>query len=436
MGALSDVLSRLLETYGYLVLSLSLFLEMLALPLPGELLMTYTGLIVFEGRLHWLLAVLAGGAGASLGMTASYWIGYRLGNPFFERCGARFHFGPDKFSRLSSWFARYGCKLLLIAFFIPGVRHMTGYFSGTTRLPFRKYAAFSYAGAFLWVFVFITLGKMLGPKWEQYHHELTRYLVIFGIISVAAYAAYALIKRSRARWYALAKSRVERAARRYRSLGTVRLLILGAGAAFLGCFSLMIGLVRNFLAHEFAVFDEVVLYLVGRLFGPEWLTPMTRFAALGAMPALAAAMLLTLLWIGLGSRDRLLELAFYAVVIAGGEGLEEGLRQLFRRVGPTGEWLSFPGEPTFMALTVYGFSAYLLVRHRGRPKHRVLAAAAVTVLCLLTGIGTVALRLSYPSDAAAGFVFGGMWLTLSVALLEGFRYAGAGTLRPRAESRA
>ncbi|SFI37708.1 membrane protein DedA, SNARE-associated domain [Paenibacillus sp. UNC496MF] len=433
MGALSDFLSRLLETYGYIVLFLSLFFEMLALPLPGELLMTYTGLIVYEGHLHWLFSVLAGGAGASLGMTASYWIGYRLGNPFFEKYGARFHFGPDKFNRLSGWFGRYGNKLLLIAYFIPGVRHLTGYFSGTTRLPFRKYAAFSYAGAFLWVFVFITLGKVLGPKWEQYHHRINVYLVVFGVVSVCAYGAYALIKRNRAKYYALAKSWVERAARRYRSLGTVRLLILAAGAAFLGCFSVMIGLIQDFMAHEFAQFDEVVLYLVGRLFGPEWHAPLTRFAALGAMPALVAAILPTLLWIRFRSRNRLLELAFYLAVAAGGEGLEEGLRQLFHRVGPTGGLLTFPSEQTFMALTVYGFSAYLFVRHRGQPKHRVLAAAAVTGLCFLTGIGMVALRLNYPSDAAAGFAFGGMWLTLNVALMEGFRYTVAGALRPRAK---
>lgn len=67
-----------LEHYGYWVLLSALFLEMLALPLPGEVLMSYAGLLVFQGKLNWLLAIISAGAGTVIRMTLSYWIGYRL----------------------------------------------------------------------------------------------------------------------------------------------------------------------------------------------------------------------------------------------------------------------------------------------------------------------------------------------------------------------
>ena len=94
-------------------------------------------------------------------MTISYSIGYKVGEPFFGKYGSRFHMGLERFEKLSHWFSKYGDKLLLIAYFIPGIRHITGKFSGTTRLHFRRYPIFAY-GAFLWVTVFITLGKVLG----------------------------------------------------------------------------------------------------------------------------------------------------------------------------------------------------------------------------------------------------------------------------------
>ena len=172
-----------LEHYGYGLIFIALFLEMLALPLPGEMLMSYTGLFVFEGKLNWLFSIVSASAGVTAGITLSYGIGYRLGKPFLMKYGARFHFGEEKLERMSVWFDKYGDKLLFIAFFIPGVRHITGYFCGVTRMPFRRYAAYAYAGAIFWVSLFISLGKVLGPKWEVYHTTVNHYMIMFGIAS-------------------------------------------------------------------------------------------------------------------------------------------------------------------------------------------------------------------------------------------------------------
>jgi membrane protein DedA with SNARE-associated domain len=84
--------TNLLEHYGYWVLFLALMLELIALPLPGEFIMTYAGLIVYQGKLDWFLSIVVAGTGACVGMTISYWIGYRLGTPFFEKYGSKVHF--------------------------------------------------------------------------------------------------------------------------------------------------------------------------------------------------------------------------------------------------------------------------------------------------------------------------------------------------------
>jgi membrane protein DedA with SNARE-associated domain len=164
-------ITNFMNLYGYAVLFFGLMFETLALPLPGEAIMTYAGLLVFQGKMNWILSILMAGVGSSIGMTLAYVIGYKLGSPFFEKYGARFHFGPDKFKKTSQWFERYGNKVLIIAYFIPGIRHITGYFSGVTRMPFRTYMIYAYSGAFLWAGTFITLGKVLGPKWEVFHGD-------------------------------------------------------------------------------------------------------------------------------------------------------------------------------------------------------------------------------------------------------------------------
>ncbi|MDU5949940.1 MAG: alkaline phosphatase, partial [Paenibacillus macerans] len=76
-----EILTYWLEHYGYGIIFLLLCLEMLALPLPGEMLMSYVGLSVYESKLNWLLSIVSAGSGVLAGVTLSYWIGYRLGRP-------------------------------------------------------------------------------------------------------------------------------------------------------------------------------------------------------------------------------------------------------------------------------------------------------------------------------------------------------------------
>jgi membrane protein DedA with SNARE-associated domain len=414
-----------LEHYGYWVLFFALLLEMLALPLPGEVIMSYTGLLVFQGKLNWFLSILTAGAGASVGMTLSYWIGYRLGTPFFEKYGARIHLGPDKIDKVSHWFHRYGNKVLIIAYFIPGVRHITGYFSGTTRISYRKYAAFSYIGAFFWVSVFISLGKVLGPKWEKYHHTINRYLIIGGIIAAVIFILIYVYRKNKHQIEDQLINSLEKGSQRFQSMGKVRFFVLSAFAVFVLFISLMIGLIQDFLAKEFTQFDEVTSYIIHQVFDSSWTVSMNNFAFLGSYYVFTPLIVLTSVWILLKGKDRLLELTFFAFVIIGGEALDDGLRLLFHRSGPTPIGFqfpyTFPSEQTLISLTVCGFAAFLLVRHYGNIKIRIVTTLLVAILCLLVGISRIYFIVQYPSDVVAGYVFGGAWFSLNVILLEIFR---------------
>ena len=418
-------LTNWLEHYGNGVLFLSLLLEMLALPLPGEVLMSYAGLLVFQGKLNWILSIITAGAGASVGMTISYWIGFRLGTPFFEKYGTRIHLGPDKLDKVSHWFQKYGNKVLIIAYFIPGVRHITGYFSGVTRIPFQKYAIFSYIGAFFWVSVFISLGKVLGPKWEQYHHTINRYLIIGGIIAAVILILAYIYRKNKQQIQDQLISSLNKWVQRFQSMGKVRFFVLSAFAVFVMFISLMILLIQDFLAKEFTQFDEVTSYVIHQIFDSSWTTSMNNFALLGSYYVYAPVIILTSVWIFFKGKDRFLEFSFFAFVIIGGEILEEVLRMLFHRTGPEPVGFqfpyTFPSEQTLNSLTVCGFAAFLLIRHYGNVKIRITATLFVFILCILVGISRIFFNVQYPSDVAAGYIFAGAWLSLNVILLEIFR---------------
>lgn len=303
--------------YGYYVLGISLMLELLALPLPGEVIMTYAGLLIYQGNLNWFLSILAAGAGASIGMTSSYWIGYKLGNPFFEKYGSKIHIGPERLMKTSKWFERYGYKVLIIAYFIPGVRHFTGYFSGITRMPFQTYMLYAYSGAFIWTATFISLGKILGPKWEQFHRIITKYLLIAGIIAAVIMIVVYLYHKYRCQLYEVTLLTLNKGVKTFHTLGRVKLLVVVSIGTFLMFFILMLGLVQDFLANEFAEFDAVTSYLVPAIFDKSWAVWLNRISYLTTIPVLLMLVALSLFWIVSKGKDRMLEIGFLLFVFGG-----------------------------------------------------------------------------------------------------------------------
>ncbi|WP_243864505.1 VTT domain-containing protein [Paenibacillus castaneae] len=414
-----------LEHYGYGLIFISLFLEMLALPLPGEMMLSYTGLFVYEGKLNWMLSILSGSAGVTAGVSLSYWIGFRLGKPFVIKYGHRIHLGEEQLARITVWFEKYGDKLLFIVYFIPGIRHIAGYFCGVTRMPFRRYVIYAYSGAIFWVSLFISLGRVLGPKWEVYHKTVNHYMILFGIASALVTIVIYLYRKYKRRALAWLIDVLVNAVRNFNSLGKVRLLVLASFAALVLFVSLMLGLIQDFLAQDLGQFDEVATYVIQSVFGPEWHGLMVGFTKLGTLSIYMPLIAFIVLWVVLKGRDRMLELSFLFWVLLGGEVLDEGLRTLFHRPGPVSAGVqlfnTFPSEETLTFVTVCGFSAFLLLRHYSENNIRIPVILFVCLLCLLVGISHIYFKLQFPSDVVAGYVFGGGWISLNVILLEVLR---------------
>lgn len=179
------VFSAWIGQYGYLILFFVPFLEFLALPLPSELLLGYAGFLVFQGQLNMAYGIAASCLGSILGMTLAYWTGYALGSPFLEKYMAHVHAGARRMECMSQWFARHGRHWLVFAPFIPGIKHMSGYFSGISKMPFGRFMLYASSGAVIWVSTFIMIGKLSGNHWQQAAGACAKYIIMFLILAGA-----------------------------------------------------------------------------------------------------------------------------------------------------------------------------------------------------------------------------------------------------------
>lgn len=416
-----NFVTDLFNQYGYLVLFVALMLELIAFPTPGETLMTYCGFLVFQGKLNWGISIIVAALGVILGITISYFISRTLGNPFFQKYGSYVHMGPDKLEKTSQWFKRYGNGLLIIAYFIPGARHITGYFSGIVKIPYNKFALNAYIGAFIWTGTFISLGKILGSNWEKFHGTIKNYLIIGGIILAIVLLSIYFYRKYKVRIVNFIIDSLENGIRIFHSLGKMKIAIVGVAVFFICLSIVLIGLIQDFLAHEFSQFDTIVTYLVGLIFPETWTPVMELFKLPIAPEVLLTLMVLMLVWITIRGKERFLEILFLCITFFGGVILEEGMRFLFHRLGPSGNIFTFPGQQTLLAVVVYGFTTFMVLRHAKNRWLKTFLFFITLGVCIITGLSVIFFNLQYPSDVAAGYVFGGVWLSLNIMLMEVYR---------------
>ena len=156
--------------YGYAAIFLLLALGIVGLPVPDEWLLTFAGYLVYKNSLLLWPAFAAAALGSMCGITVSYGLGRSLGLFFIHHYGRLFRVSQKDMDRVHTWFDRFGTWTLLLGYYVPGVRHFTAVVAGTSKMRFRLFSIFAYAGALIWTATFMGLGYGFGEQWSQVLH--------------------------------------------------------------------------------------------------------------------------------------------------------------------------------------------------------------------------------------------------------------------------
>jgi membrane protein DedA with SNARE-associated domain len=170
--------------YGYFAIFGLLVLGIVGLPVPDETLLTFTGYLVFRGRLRLPESYGAALAGSLCGITLSYVLGRTFGLGLIHRYGRYLRITEEHIQKAHAWFTKVGHWGLTFGYFVPGVRHLTAYAAGMSELEPQQFTLFAYPGGCLWVATFMGLGYLLGERWEAVEQNIHHYLLI-GTIAAA-----------------------------------------------------------------------------------------------------------------------------------------------------------------------------------------------------------------------------------------------------------
>ena len=325
--------------------------------------------------------------------------------------------------KVEAIFQKHGAKFLLVSCFIPGVRHLSGYFTGLSRLSYRSFSLFAGLGVFIWTTVFISLGDILGPQWMLIEKSLKKYMVLGAVFIVVVVLLVFIIKR----YLENIKVSIVRSAKyiytSYRVRFRLKLLITCILIVFIVFVSLSVGLIQDYFGHDFGDFNKVTLLVFWDVFQKGWAPFMRVAMSYSATPALIGLVIFTVIWSFVRSHDRLLEAQCLILLIVGGFVYIEGMRRLFSWFTHTFRWTitgvpAFPNDQLILAAMVYGFCGFIVSRHM--ISHLLKLLILIVVLCALFAVGLsgVFYGIQPPSGIIAGYLFGAVWLSFVLLILE------------------
>jgi len=202
IGFVFQLVTQIINVGGYAGIIGLITLNSSGIPIPSEIIMPFSGYLVYLGRFNLILVALAGAAGCNLGSAIAYWIGARGGRPLVERYGNWVLMSHHDLDRMTWFFDKYGSTAILIGRMLPVVQTFVAFPAGIAKMPRLRFHIYTSAGSFAWYFCLAWAGMKLGEKWhtdprlEQAFHRF-HVAIEVGLLVAFVYFVWTHLNRRR-----------------------------------------------------------------------------------------------------------------------------------------------------------------------------------------------------------------------------------------------
>ncbi len=167
IAPLAIVITTIISSLGYGGIVILMAIESACIPLPSEVIMPFSGYLVFTGRFDLLLVATAGALGCNLGSTIAYAVGHYGGRPLVEKWGAYVLMSRRDLERVDRFFARFGGITVFICRLLPVVRTFIALPAGIARMPQAPFQIYTFLGSWPWCYALAYVGLKLGERWNN-----------------------------------------------------------------------------------------------------------------------------------------------------------------------------------------------------------------------------------------------------------------------------
>jgi membrane protein DedA with SNARE-associated domain len=166
--ALAAFVKAVISSMGYSGVALLMGIESACIPLPSEVIMPFSGYLVYTGRFSslWLVATL-GAIGCNLGSVLAYELGAYGGRPLIEKYGRYILLNKHDLDVADRMFQKWGSAMVFIGRLLPVIRTFIALPAGIARMPRTRFHVYTFLGSWPWCYALAYVGLKLGERWDS-----------------------------------------------------------------------------------------------------------------------------------------------------------------------------------------------------------------------------------------------------------------------------
>src|SRR3989344_7000408 len=190
---ISSFVISIISGLGYGGIFILMALESALIPIPSEIIMPFSGFLVWEEKFSFLAVVWWGTFGNLIGSIIAYWLGYYGGRPLIEKYGKFILISRHELDFADKWFQKYGGISILFSRMLPAVRTFISLPAGIARMPFGKFCLYTFLGSLPWSFALTYAGIVSGGNWrilEPYFRKFDWAIGILGVLFIGWFIYY------------------------------------------------------------------------------------------------------------------------------------------------------------------------------------------------------------------------------------------------------
>ena len=189
IGILSGFIVATISALGYGGVVLLMGIESACIPLPSEIIMPFSGYLVYTGRFSLLWVAIAGAVGCVVGSLIAYYIGMYGGRPLIEKYGRYVLISHHDIDLADRWFSRFGELIVFVSRLLPVIRTFIAFPAGVARMNLGRFVIYTFLGSLPWCLGLAYVGQRLGEQWDRnealksWFHRFDFLIVIVAVLA-------------------------------------------------------------------------------------------------------------------------------------------------------------------------------------------------------------------------------------------------------------
>jgi membrane protein DedA with SNARE-associated domain len=178
-------LISLVATWGYIAIFVTMVGESAGLPISSEIVVPLGGALASQGKLNFILVVLAASVANLTGSLIAFWLTRRYGERVvLSRAGRWAGLSRGHLRLANRFFGRFGLWAVFVGRLLPIVRTYISFPAGLSKIGYVRFTLATLAGAIPWNLALAFAGLKLGEHYQTVAATIGPFVIPFAIAVV------------------------------------------------------------------------------------------------------------------------------------------------------------------------------------------------------------------------------------------------------------